>query len=113
MYGRRAEQLDPFSFGGWRQQMGVIDASGKTVRTNGNRSHQIQTQQGKVGQVILGQGLTTKMSMDATQPAQAAATQAVARQIGDNDFTIVADDDMHDRALAVDQNCKLATNLAR
>ncbi len=108
---RCGEDLGAPAAGAGRQQVGVVDPSRQAVAADGKRRHQIEAQQGEVGEVVLGEGLSLEVGMDAAQAAQAAAAEAEGGEVGDDDLAVVADDDVDDGPLAVDDHPELAAQL--
>jgi hypothetical protein len=92
--------------------VGVVDAAGKPLISHRERHHQIEAQQGQIGEVVLGERLRLEVGVDAAQPAQAAAPEGIAGEIGDDDLPVVADDDIENRPRAVDDHPELAMQFA-
>jgi hypothetical protein len=78
-----------------------------------DRSHQIQTQQGKVGQVILSQFFAAQMCVKAPQAPETFATGAHTFEIGELDTFRVADNDVFDLTFSVYERCDLAIQFVR
>src|SRR5437773_10440878 len=84
-----------------------------SVVTHPYRRNQIKPQQGEVGQVILAQWLVTEMRVHHPDAAKRPAPQAIGGQIRQDDFMVVADDHVYERAMAVDEHGNLTPDLSR
>jgi hypothetical protein len=78
-----------------------------------NDSHQIETEQRQVGQVVLRQLFATQVCVDAAQAAKAVGGNARTAQVGQFDALGVADDDRFDIALAINERTDLPAGLVR
>jgi biotin operon repressor len=78
-----------------------------------HRGYQIEPQQRQVCQIILRQVLAAQMSMHETQAAEATLRYAHTLKVGQLDPMIVADHDIFDMALAIDQHTDLSACFVR
>ena len=85
-----------------------MNFAGKALLRDRQGDHQVEAKQGQVGQVVPRKGLPLEMGMNAAQAPQAAAPQAETAQVGNDDLTVVADDDIFHRPLAIDDDPQLA-----
>ena len=73
--------------------------------------HQVEPQEREVVQVVLRQFLAAQVRVDGAQAAEALGGDARALQVGPLDAARVADDDVLDVALAVNERADLAARL--
>ena len=85
-----------------RDQVCVIDGTGQTIIANGETDHQVETQQGQIIEVVLGERLTFEMGVNTTQASQTTASHAVTTQVRDNNFAIIAQHHILYFATAID-----------
>jgi hypothetical protein len=81
--------------------------AGQPVAANVDGGHQIQPEQGQVGEVILGQPLTGKVGVQAAKAAKTRLANAHAFEIGQDDAACISHDYVLDIAVAVYQNSDL------
>ena len=93
------------------EQIGVMHRTRQAVIADAQGHHQIQAQQRQVVEVVLRQGLALEVGMDAAQAPQAAAAEAIAAEIRDDDLPVVTDDDVQHRPLAVENDADLPVQL--
>ena len=97
-----------------RQEVRAAHAAGQPralVHVNGD--HQVEAQEREVVQVVLRQLLAAQVRVDGAQAAEAVGADARALQVGPLDAARVADGDVLDVALAVDEGAELAARLVR
>jgi hypothetical protein len=78
-----------------------------------NRDHQIEPEQREVGEVVLGQFFAAQVCVDGAQAAEAVGGDARPLQVGPLDAAGIADDDILDVALAVNERADLSARLER
>ncbi len=83
------------------------------VTANINRSHQVEPQQRKIGQVILRQTLARQMSVQAAQTTKPVYAHADAFQVRKYDASSVADHHVLDITVTINQHSDLTMNLVR
>ncbi len=98
---------------GSRQDVGGIHLVGFAGGIDGDGGHQVQAQQGQVGEVILGQRFAFKVRVKTAQPAQAAGGAAVGVGVGQHYLSLISHHEVSDFALTVDQHPHLAANFGR
>ena len=90
-----------------------MDESGQAVASNIDRRHQVEPEQGQVGQVILGQLLTRKVSMQAAKSPESAFSDTHALEVRKDNAASISDDDMFDVAFSVYKHAHLPVDLVR
>jgi hypothetical protein len=73
--------------------------------------HEVEAQEGKVGQVILRKVFAFQMGVDASQPPQPPSPPTVPAEVGDEDLLVVPHDGEVDLALAIDDDPDLTSDL--
>src|SRR5713226_4532124 len=73
---------------------------------------QVQAQERQVGQVVLTQRFVAQMRVNHPNAAERLPAEAIVREVGQDDLAVVPDDDVLDRAAAIDQQADLAPDLA-
>ena len=91
---------------------GHLDAAGFAVRAHFDHRHGVETQQGEVVQIVVGERFTAQVGMDQPQRAEPADTAAQAADVGQLELLGVADDDVADVAIAFHQHADLTAELA-
>jgi hypothetical protein len=76
-------------------------------------SHQIEAEEREVVQIVLRQLLAAQVRVDAAKPAEAVGGDALAAEVGQLDLFRVADHDVLDVALAINQRADLPPGLVR
>ena len=87
--------------------------SRQPIPSNIDGSHQVESQQCEVGQVVLSEPLPGEMGMQAAQAPKAPFAYTNAFQVWKHDTPGVAHYHVFDVALAVDQHANLTVNLVR
>jgi len=91
-----------------------MDESGKSrIRIYIDRGHQIQTQESKIGQVILCKLLATKMRVNTSQTAETAGRNSDSLEIRKLDATIVTNHHVLNVSLTINEHPDLATSFVR
>jgi hypothetical protein len=94
--------------------MRSMDESGESrIRIHVNRGHQIQTQESKIGQVILCKLLAAKMRVNTSQTAETAGRNADSLEIRKLDSTIVTNHHVLNVSLTINEHSDLAASLVR
>ncbi len=88
-------------------------AARPAARVDSDRSDQIETEQGEVGQVVLGQGFTAQVGVDQAQTAEATGAPAQSADVGQHQLRCIADHDVLDAAPAIDEHADLSMKLGR
>ena len=86
---------------------------GPTLLVHGHGSHQIKFEQGQVHEVVLGQGLVLQVGVHAPEAFQTPSARPVFFDVGDNNLLVVANHDMGNPTLAVNQETNLAADFKR
>jgi hypothetical protein len=101
-------------FGRRRQKVRGAYAAGESrALVNVHGDHQVQTQEREVVQVVLRQLLAAEVRVYGAQAAESALADARALEVGPLHAARVADDDVLDVALAVDERAYLPPRLVR
>ena len=94
--------------------MSNANQSGESVTfVNVDRRHQIESQQRQVGEVILRQLFTAKMCVDEAQAAKATFGYANAFKVWEFNAAVVANGDILNVTLPINQRTYLAARLVR
>jgi len=94
--------------------MRSINESGKSsIRIHVNRGHQIQTQESKIGEVILCKLLAAEMRVNTSQTAETAGRNADSFEIRKLDSTIVTNHHVLNMSLTINEHSDLAASLVR
>jgi hypothetical protein len=91
--------------------MGYGDEAWKTLRRHFNGAHEIEAQQGKIGEIIGAQGLAPQMSVQEAQAPEARLPGPVSSELGNLYPFCITDKNIEDVAPAVDEDANLATDL--
>src|SRR4029079_11875557 len=76
-----------------------------------DHGHEIETEEGEVVQVVLGERLAAQVSMYEAQPAETAEAAPQAADVGERQAVGIADDDVFDRAVAREKHADLPVDL--
>jgi len=90
-----------------------MDLLWQAVVSNDYDSHHIESKQGEVGQVVMGECFLSQMSVYAPEPPKTTGRKAILPEVGDDDSPGIAHDHEGDMTLAVDQKADLAPNFRR
>ena len=88
-----------------------MNEPGQTVASNIDCGHQIEPEQGEVGEVILGQFLAGEMGVQTAKSAEAPLAHTHSLQIRQHDAAGIADDHVFDVAFTIYENAYLAIDL--
>jgi hypothetical protein len=80
---------------------------------HGNSRHEVQLQESKVGEVVLGQRFVLQMGVDATETLEASPTRSILLKVGDHDPLVGADDHVGDPSSAINEKTYLASDFKR
>jgi hypothetical protein len=97
---------------GW-EQVRRVNYSWQAVASDIHGSHKVESQQGKIGKVVLSEAFAGKVGVQAAQSSKAPFADANALEVRQNDAPGVADHDVFDVALSVYENSDLSINLVR
>jgi len=86
--------------------------SGQPVMTHIDGRHEIESQERKIGEIVVSQGLPGQMGVEAPQPTKAPLGDANAFQVGKNDASCIADDDGVHRAPSIHQHSYLSIDFS-
>ena len=93
-------------------QVGQENVPGKSVFQDPDRGHQVQSEEGQVGQVIMAQGFPFQMGVDeAESPEARPAAEPEIGEVGDPDPRRASDDDIADVPSTVDQKSQLTVGI--
>jgi hypothetical protein len=94
--------------------MRSMDESGKpSIRIYVNRGHQIQTQESKIGEVILCKLLAAEMRVNTSQTAETTGRNADSLEIRKLDSAIVTNHHVLNVSLTINEHSDLAASLVR
>ena len=93
--------------------MSRANKAGQSIAAHINRRHQVEPEQGKVGQVVLREPFSGKVRVQAAKPAKASLAHAHAFQIGQDYAARVAYDDIFDVAASIDEHAYLPVDFVR
>jgi hypothetical protein len=94
--------------------MRSMDESGKpSIRIYVNRGHQIQTQESKIGEVILCKLLAAEMRVNTSQTAETTGRNADPLEIRKLDSAIVTNHHVLNVSLTINEHSDLAASLVR
>jgi hypothetical protein len=92
---------------------GADDAGQSRARIHFDGSHEIESEEREIVQVVLRQLLAAQVRVDAAQPAKAIRRDALATEVWQLDPLGVADCDVLDVALAINEHTDLSSGLVR
>ncbi|MCA1816318.1 MAG: hypothetical protein LC746_07920 [Acidobacteria bacterium] len=92
---------------------GADDAGQTRARVHFDRRHEIEPEKREIVQVVLRQLLAAQVRVDAAKPAEAVGGDALAAEVRKLDALRVADGDVLDVALAVNEDADLPAGLVR
>ena len=95
----------------WEQVRGV-GRERKPLGVQADHHHEVETQEGQVGEVVPSQGLVTEVRVDEAQAAKARLAGAQTLEVGEEDRPCVPHHDVLDLSLAVREDADLAARLA-
>ena len=87
--------------------------AGQAVGADVKGHHDVEAQQRQVGHVVGREGFAAQVGMNVAQSAQPVGGGAKTSGVGQEDALVVADHDVHDGALAVDQHADLTVEFLR
>jgi len=93
--------------------MGSMNVVRPTRLVHGHGSHQIELEQSKIHEVVLGQGLMLEVGMHTPEAFQTSPTRSIFFDVRDDNLLMVADHDMGNPTLPVNQKTNLAADFKR
>jgi hypothetical protein len=94
------------------QEGGVLDRPGQAVVQGADQDHRVELEEGQVGELVLGEALGAESREDQADPAEALGSGTPRAEVGQEDPGGVADHDLVDLALAVEEDPEPTTGLA-
>ena len=88
-----------------------MNLSRETVRIRFHRAHKIKAEQREVREVIPAEGFAVQVGMNQAQTFESSGCGSVSCQVGNNDLSVVADDDKQNVSLSADQHADLPADL--
>ena len=107
------EHAPLLALGVGRQQMRAGHRPERAAGLHQDRGDEIEPQLGEVDEVVARQRLATQMRVDEPHAAHAADAGAARPEVGQEQLVLIADDDVVDVALAIDEHADLAAELVR
>jgi tetrahydromethanopterin S-methyltransferase subunit A len=78
------------------------------IHVNGN--HQVESQEGEIGQVVLSQSFASEMGVNAAQSAEAIYCDTNTLEVGKLNASIVTHHDVFNMSAAIDERADLSPN---
>ena len=95
-----------------REDVRRIQMAWLAVGAHAEGRDQVQAQERQVGQVVLTQRFVAQMRVDQPNAAERLPAEAIVREVGQDDLSVVPDDDVLDHAPTIDEQADLAPDLA-
>jgi hypothetical protein len=93
------------------QEVSGVEPPGAALLVHLEGRHEVKAKEDQVHEVVLAERLGPEVGVDATQAAEAAAGAAAARELGNEDGAVIADDDGVDIAASADEEAHLPVHL--